>query len=134
MLGAWALPRGQRTPAARRAARRAGYGDLSPSILATRLMLFVMLVITLTLLPFMTGALMAALSASSPHQRAAYSPAQRGRHVVVAAGALSARRCAELVEELYAPGYGAGRQGARVWVGVRAGGLRRNANTAGPAR
>lgn len=68
-------------------------------------MLFVMLVITLTLLPFMTGALLSALSASSKYQRAAYSAAQRGRHVVVA-GALSARRCGALVEELYAADYG----------------------------
>ncbi|KAI8466030.1 MAG: hypothetical protein J3K34DRAFT_524876 [Monoraphidium minutum] len=82
-----------------------GYGDLSPSILASQMALFLMLVLTFTLLPFQSSALIAALGASSPHQRACYSQSKRGRHVVVT-GHLDCAVVERLVGELYAADYG----------------------------
>jgi hypothetical protein len=76
-----ALGRGQRrssatrplNSAASRLATNAGYGDFSPSLLASQMALFAMLIVTFTLLPFQSSALVTALSLSSPYQRARYS-------------------------------------------------------------
>lgn len=94
----------------------AGYGDYSPSIVASQMMLFVMLVITFTLLPYQTSALVNALNLSSPYQRARYSQAKRGRHVVVT-GHLDCRSVEMLVSELYAADYGGNIRLWRMMIG-----------------
>lgn len=47
-----------------------GYGDLHPTYWATQAMLIALLVITFTLLPYLTGQLMDALASTNHYQRA----------------------------------------------------------------
>jgi hypothetical protein len=61
------------------------------------------LVITFTLLPYQTNALVGVLSRTNPYSSARYSPAAKGRHVVVTGEGLGlAGRLAEAVMEGWA--------------------------------
>jgi hypothetical protein len=51
-------------------------GDLAPTYWATQLMLIVLLVLTFTLLPYLTSQLMDALLSTSVHQRRRWAPLQ----------------------------------------------------------
>lgn len=51
---------------------RMSAGDLTPTYWATRLMLIALLVLTFTLLPYLTSGLMDALMSTSTHQRRRY--------------------------------------------------------------
>jgi hypothetical protein len=64
----------------------AGYGDYSPSVLGSQMMVIGILIITFTVLPYQTNALVGVISHTNPYSSAAYSPAAKGRHVVVTGG------------------------------------------------
>jgi hypothetical protein len=71
--------------------RAAGYGDYSPSVLGSQMMVIGILVITFTVLPYQTNALVGVISEANPYAAAAYSRAAKGRHVVVTGGQAAGR-------------------------------------------
>jgi hypothetical protein len=82
-----------------------GYGDFSPSVVASQITLLGMLVLSFTILPYQTSMLLSAMTATSVYQRCSYSQGARGRHVVITGhfDHLSARL---IVEQLYHADYG----------------------------
>lgn len=57
-----------------------GYGDFSPTVVASELMLLLVLVITFTVLPYQTGNLLTVLQQQSVYQRARFSQVGAGTH------------------------------------------------------
>lgn len=51
-----------------------GYGDIVPTYWATQVMLIGLLMLTFTLLPYLTGNLMSALTSTSTYQRRRWAP------------------------------------------------------------
>lgn len=64
-----------------------------------------MLLVTFTLLPYQTSMLVTAMGYSSGYQRASYSAAAHGRHVLLV-GQLYAPRLRTLLEQLFHADYG----------------------------
>jgi hypothetical protein len=61
-------------------------------VLGSQLMVIGILVIAFTVLPYQTNALVGVLSEAKPFASAAYSPAAKGRHVVVTGAQPAAAR------------------------------------------
>ncbi|WIA30873.1 hypothetical protein OEZ86_000928 [Tetradesmus obliquus] len=77
-----------------------GYGDITPSVMASQATLILALLLTFAILPYQTSMLVTALNETSPYQTARYSHTARGRHVVFT-GQFSVPSMGLLVEELY---------------------------------
>jgi hypothetical protein len=60
-------------------------------VLGSQMMVIGILVITFTVLPYQTNALVGVLSEANPYATAAYSPAAKGRHVAVTGAQAAAR-------------------------------------------
>jgi voltage-gated potassium channel len=89
-----------------------GYGDYVPTVTASRLMLIGALVATFTVLPLQTSAVVSALAARSPYQRARYRPAGDGAHAVVVAPSLSGEAAERIANALLRRGSGDGKHDA----------------------
>lgn len=76
-----------------------GYGDVTPSLTVTRLLVVAELFLVLTLLPVQTSKLVLAFNYSSPYLRARYYPVH-GPHVVVT-GAFDLRSALRFVAEFF---------------------------------
>eukprot|EP00775_Hariotina_reticulata_P006540 gene6540-6766_t len=91
-----------------------GYGDLSPSYWATQIMLIGLLILMFTLMPYLTGNLMDAITATSPYQRNRFKRFnKRGdlQHAVFM-GAIDGGTMKGLLDELYHEDKGFNRQQA----------------------
>ena len=82
-----------------------GYGDFSPSVVASQVTLLGMLVVSFTILPYQTSMLLSAMTATSVYQRCQYSQGARGRHVIVT-GHFDHLSAGLIVEQLYHADYG----------------------------
>eukprot|EP00879_Flechtneria_rotunda_P031417 GHRR01034323.1.p1 GENE.GHRR01034323.1~~GHRR01034323.1.p1 ORF type:complete len:369 (+),score=71.72 GHRR01034323.1:1198-2304(+) len=85
-----------------------GYGDYSPSWWVTQMILIGVLILTFTLLPYLTGQLMDALTASTVYQRQSYKGFGRRAGVshAVFLGAIDGPTMRNLLDELYHPDKG----------------------------
>ncbi|KAF6255850.1 hypothetical protein COO60DRAFT_1532571 [Scenedesmus sp. NREL 46B-D3] len=81
-----------------------GYGDYHPTVLGSQMMVIGILIITFTVLPYQTNALVGVLSEANPYLTACFSAA-KGRHVVVT-GHLDVGVMELLIGELYTNDYG----------------------------